>query len=412
MPRVKRSNSFEKRTGRFKHLKAERYHQTTVDEGVYLIYRRGRRKSMWYVRPAGREFRALATADDYQDADGRDVLTYFQAARLAISRSAEAKRSERPTAPRGGRAVEDAADEYLVKLEAGGKKSVDETRRVVEKDILPQLGTVALADLTATRINRWIVGLLKAPRKTRGGNDRELDDSPEGQRKRRATAQRKWNVLRAALNVAADRGWTDRREWAGIKNMRDVDPPEDNFPTLEECRRLVRRTPDEFRPVVEATFLTGAAYSELIAMRVRDYTSTGHVRVFNSKRRPRQIPLTPDGVTLFDELTAGKDSGGLIFTHNDGRPWSKSEQSRPIAEANNKAKLDPPITLTRLRKAYGSLLLNAGVSLEIISKAMGHSDPSVTRRHYSRLLQSTIDQQIRSALPSLRLRRKVARLPR
>ena len=147
-------------------------------------------------------------------------------------------------------------------------------------------------------------------------------------------------------------------------------------------------------------------------MRVRDYTSTGHVRVFNSKRRPRQIPLTSDGVALFDELTAGKDADELIFTHNDGRPWSKSEQSRPIAEANEKAKLDPPITLTRLRKAYGSLLLNAGVSLEIVSKAMGHSDPSVTRRHYSRLLQSTIDQQIRSALPSLRPRRKVARLPR
>ena len=120
--------------------------------------------------------------------------------------------------------------------------------------------------------------------------------------------------------------------------------------------------------------------------------------------------LTPDGVALFDELTAGKDADAPIFTHKDGRPWKKSEQSRPMAEANTKAKLDPSITLTRLRKAYGSLLLNAGVSLEIVSKAMGHSDPRVTRRHYSRLLQSTIDTEIRAALPSLgSRRRKVAR---
>ncbi len=70
MPRIKRDNPFENRTNRFKHLTAGQYHQTTVDEAVYLLYRRGRKKSMWYIRPHGREQRPLALADDYQDADG------------------------------------------------------------------------------------------------------------------------------------------------------------------------------------------------------------------------------------------------------------------------------------------------------------------------------------------------------
>ena len=218
-------------------------------------------------------------------------------------------------------------------------------------------------------------------------------------------------MFRSVLNVGRKRGWVDGRAWADISNLKNIDPPEDEFPTVAECRRLVRRTPKEFRPVVEATFLTGAAYQELCSMCVRDYTpNTGHIRVFNSKRQDRYIPLTDDGIGLFDSVTAGKGADELIFTHRDGRPWQKSEQRRPVLEANEKAKLSPSITLTRLRKTYGSLLLNAGVPLETVAQAMGHADTRITRKHYARLLQGTIDAQIRDALPSIGGRKKVKRI--
>jgi integrase len=194
--------------------------------------------------------------------------------------------------------------------------------------------------------------------------------------------------------------------WKGVKGLRNIDPPEDTFPTLDECRRLARRAPAQFRPLVEATFQTGAAYGELIALQVKDYRAdSGHVVVFDSKPRNRALPLTPDGMALFDELTAGRKGDEYIFTRK-GLPWKKSEQKRPMTEANRLAKISPPITLTKLRKAYGSLLLNAGVSLDVVAKAMGHSDTRITKRHYSRLLQGTIDDQIRAALPSLDQRRK------
>jgi integrase len=368
---------------------------------------------MWYVQPQGLNQSRLGLADDYQDADGRNVLTFAQASRLAVERAVEAKKTDRRVAPRGGHTVGEAVDEYLEKLEAEGKNSIGEIRRVLNKDILPDWRSVAFDDITETRINRWLAKKINEPRRIRGGKALPIDESPEGVRRRRATAQKKWTILRRALNIGRERGWSDGRAWAGIKNLKNIDPPEDEFPTLKECQRLARRAPADFRPIIEATFLCGAAFGELIAMRVRDYTpSSGHVRVFNSKRRPRHIPLTKDGVGLFDELTAGKDADDLIFTHKDRRGWRKSEQGRPMAEANTKAKLEPPITLTRLRKAYGSLLLNAGVDLETVAKAMGHSSSAVTRKHYSRLLQSTVDEQIRKALPSLGIkkRRKVARL--
>jgi integrase len=413
MPRTPRNFQLETRSNRLKLTMGRRYF-TPIDEGVQLGYRRSKNKSVWIARVyAGRKkyrMRSLGLADDYRDADGRSVLTYFQAARLARARSTESP--DVPLTPRGGHAVQEAIDAYLAKLESKGRRSIAETRRVIHRDIAPEWATVRLSSVTARRIHNWRAAILKTPRKTRGGKDRPADESPEGLRKRRSTAQRKWNVLRAVLNVAADEGWADRRVWVGIGNLENIDPPADDFPTLAECKRLAKRTEKEFRPVVEATFLCGTAFGELRSMRVRDYTATGHIRVFNSKRQARDIPLTPEGAAFFDALTAGKKADEIIFTHTDGRPWGKSEQHRPMQEANRKAKIEPPITLTRLRKAYGSLLLNAGVPLLIVSRAMGHHDPKVTEKHYARLLNSTIDDQIRGALPVLGIRHKVSRVNR
>lgn len=413
MARRPRDARIETREARSRLKRAQEPYWREIMPGLGIGYLKGVRGGIWRVRvyqggnPPYRKGR-LGKADDHVEADGVEVLDYGQAVEAAIAWSKRARIE--PTTKSSG-TVKDAADEYVAELRAAGKKSVTEVERVIRRDILPEWASVSHP--TKGRIVRWIGKLVDAPRRTRGGRPLPLDDSPEGKRKRRATAQKKWQVFRAILNVGAARGWFDPREWTGIGNLKDIDPPQDEFPTLAECKRLARRAPAEFRPIVEATFLTGAAYSELTAAKVRDYTpSTGHLRIFNSKRRPRHIPLTPDGIALFDELTAGKDADDYIFTHADGRPWKKSEQNRPMAEANAAAKLDPPITLTRLRKAYGSLLLNAGVPLEVVSRAMGHSSPEVTRRHYARLLQGTIDEQIRKALPSLGIKRgrKVARL--
>lgn len=56
----------------------------------------------------------------------------------------------------GPHTVEDAAREYLAKLAAKGRKAIGETRRVVERDVLPQWGTVQHP--TKARIEKWIAG--------------------------------------------------------------------------------------------------------------------------------------------------------------------------------------------------------------------------------------------------------------
>jgi integrase len=381
-----------------------------IHRGLAVGYYKGARGGSWTIRrTVGKKkfHQRIGLADDYADADGVVVLSYEDTVKRAMRGDDSA-----PATPRGKRTVGDACEAYIADRKAHGAKSAGEIERVLRADILPTWRNVLLTDATRSRINRWIADLVSAPRRMKGGKTLPADNSKEAKRRRRSTAKKKWSNLRAALNFAYDNDMTDVPVWKGVKDPKNVDPAPDIFPTLDECKRLARRAPADFRPIVEATYQTGAAYGELIAMKVKDYRAdSGHVNVFDSKRRNRSIPLTAGGVALFDEITAGRGGDEPMFVRADGRAWKKSEQQRPMAEANALAKISPAITLTKLRKTYGSLLLNSGVSLDVVSTAMGHSDTRITRKHYARFLQGTIDEAIRKALPSLGRRpRKVSRL--
>ena len=407
--RSKQSNRFSNRTQRFKHLTAEKQYWTPIDEGIALGYRRGKLKSMWYMRHyrghGKYASRALALVDDYQDADGERVLSFFQAQDAAKRLVRDAAECERPLPVRGGVTVSEAVERYLAHYVATSDKSTAEYRRVFERDVLPPLGGLALSKLTRARLVKWRDALINAKPRNRSRQpfDPELPPA-ELKRRRKATAQRKWTMLRAALNFAFTEGLTPTDEaWRSIRPLADIAaPPPSRVLTPAECRRVTAALPGDFRPLAQATFLTGAAYKELRDTRVDDYMpESGHLRVVNTKRRPRLVPLTDEGQRLFDALTAGRAGSEPIFLTAAGKPWRKGQQARRMRQASHDAGIDPPVTLTDLRDAYGSLLLNAGVKLEVVSKAMGHASIATTSKHYAHLLQETVDREIRGALPDL-----------
>ena len=419
MPRSQRNASFEKRSARFRTLAEGKEHWTPCDEGVHLGYRRGKTKSTWYLRRylgAGRyEQRPIGLADDYQEADGDDVLTYYQAQTRAKARASTALKEGRPLPRRRRYTVADAVEAYLEHYRATSDKQTAELERVLNRDVIPKLGNRPVDDLTRRELILWRDGLIRAAPRSRNGNTLE-QALPEAEQKRRrkATAQRKWTCLRAALNKAfVDGEAASDVAWRTIEPLRGLDtPPPTRILTAKECRQVTNALPDDFRPLGQATYLTGAAFKELREAVVDDYMAeTGHLRVFNTKRRPRLVPLTDEGRQLFDALTAGKPGTELIFTDAGGAPWGKSTQSRRMREASKAAKIAPPITLTELRTAYGSMLLNAGVSIDRVAKAMGHRSIDTTRKHYAHLLQGEFDKAIRDALPKLGIEAtKVARL--
>lgn len=419
MPRGQRNNAFGKRTNRFKQLESDRNHWTPVDEGIALGYRRGKTKSVWYVRRyvgAGRyEQSPIGLADDYRDADGLDVLSFYQAQDRAKARVRVADEADRPLPSRRGYTVDDALDAYLEHYRAESGKQTVEVERVIDKDIRPALGARPVHELTRQQLISWRSGLIRQAPRNRAGKPLELDLSAnEAKRRRKATAQRKWSLLRAALNRAFHAGEVaSDAVWRSIEPLKGIDaPPPARILTIKECRKLTNQVDAEFRPLVQATYLTGAAFKELRETVVADYMpESGHLRVFNTKRRARLVPLTDEGRRLFDALTAGRAADDWIFTSQAGAPWQKNAQARRMKAASTAAKMSPPVTLTDLRDAYGSLLLNKGVPLEVVSKAMGHASIDTTKKHYAHLLQATVDKAIRDALPSLGLtKQKIRRL--
>src|SRR5207342_3858466 len=109
----------------------------------------------------------------------------------------------------------------------------------------------------------------------------------------------------------------------------------------------------------------------------------------------------PEGVALFDRLTAGQPPAALVFVRADGRAWASSDVRRPMAAAAEAAQL-VDVTFKTTRATYGKLLLQATRDIEMVAKALGHSDSRITRKHYAQYLPSELARAV-AQLPSLGL---------
>src|SRR5262249_26292585 len=159
-----------------------------------------------------------------------------------------------------------------------------------------------------------------------------------------------------------------------------------------ECRRLVKSTAAEFRPLVQAALLTGCRYGEITALRIGDFDhDAGTVTVRASKAgKPRHVVLTEDGVAFFDSRVVERAGDGRVSVGADGRQWGKSHQHRPLRQACAAANISPAASFHILRHTYGSQLVMAGVPLQVIAANLGHADTRMTERHYAHLAPSYV----------------------
>src|SRR5271165_1239264 len=82
MARARRSSGLESRDARRKLKKINEPYWVTIDGAVALGYRKGEKAGTWHVRlriKGAYRRDALGIADDFRDADGRQVLDYWQA---------------------------------------------------------------------------------------------------------------------------------------------------------------------------------------------------------------------------------------------------------------------------------------------------------------------------------------------
>jgi integrase len=423
MPRKVRDSNLETRTARARLRTRHKPYFRLIEPGLHLGYRKlisG--PGTWLVRRYNGDGKyalenlrttdgALVIADDYSDADGHAILTFGQAQERAKAR--------RPVAdkPAGPYTVAAAMDAYFDYLESEGRSAaaVADARGRDRVFIRPKLGELELADLTADKLRHWRDGLAKAaPRlRTRPGDKqkhRDIDDSDEGRRARRASTNRTWTTLRAALNHAFHTDKVDSdKAWRKVKPFKGVDKARVRYLSVAEAKRLINASDPEFRPIVQAALLTGGRYGQIAQLIVNEFNAdAGTLRMRTRKgdgtEKIYHIHLTDEGVQFFERACAGRTGTDRIFTKSDGSKWGASHQIRRMEKASARAKIDPPVNFHVTRHTFASHAVMNGVPLLVVAKSLGHADTRMVEKHYGHLAPSYVADAIRAGAPKFGIR--------
>jgi integrase len=395
MARTIRDAALTTRAQRARLKVGKKPHWSTLIAGaLHLGYRRRHKDAAghWLVRSylGGERYTitALGTTDDFGAG-----MSHAEAQRAALTHKG------RPQQRPGGATVADAIERHVRWLRSDRPRAADEFEATAERHILPVLGAVPLAQLTTDQLVAWRDRLAASPAYSA---DHERPTTDDRQRARRASTNRIWTVLRAALNSAFEHGLVDANTaWKRVKPLRNTVQARQRFLTQQEAVRLINAADQAsgFRDLVHAALLTGCRYSELGRLQVQDFKH-GKLHVTKSKSgRERWVTLTEEGAAFFARLVAGRAGDEPLLRHRGDGTWDKDHQQLPMAAAVKAARLKPRITFHGLRHSYASLSVMAGMPLMVLARNLGHVDTVMVQRHYGHLESSYVDAEIKKAAP-------------
>jgi integrase len=409
MARTVRDAKLETRQARLKLPPQKEPYWKGLDQGLHVGYYKGATGSKWlarFRRASGAYAKAtLGVTDDIGDADGVAFLSFSQAQEKARTWCGQQAKVEAGLETSKPTTVQEAAEEYLEWFKAN-RKTYQLTKQSVELHVLPSLGSTEISKLTTRKLQQWLDAIATSqPRAKRAAEqDANFRNSPLVPEKRKATANRQLNILKAILNYAFHHGYVESDQaWRRLKPYRGVENAKIRYITEADCKRLINACAPDFRPLVQAALYTGCRYGELTAMRVADYnTDSKSVFIAESKSgKPRHIALNDEGASFFANATLGNQGDDRLFTRADGGTWQKSHQSRRMVDASAHAKIKPHVGFHILRHTYASQLAMKGVPLQVIATQLGHSDTRTCEKHYAHLSPSYVADTIRAHLPDL-----------
>jgi integrase len=408
MPRQVKDAKLQTRTARAKLKRQSKPRFREIDPGLHLGYRKGKTGGKWLVRiylgDGVYRNQTFATADDNADADGVFVLTYGEAQAKARAIAQEVLAAEEGLHI-GPYSVKAALDDYLKELEREGRDQRETRRRIgVLSDAL---GSIKLSKLKKKDIQDWLDAFASSPPKLRNSKPRPVDmNDPEVIRRRRDTANRHLNDLKAALNLAYNEGRAaNDRAWRSVKPFRAVSAARVRYLSTNEVTRLLNAAPGDLRLLLQGALLTGARLTDLCMMRAGDFMpDASAVTVGNRKAQyagKGAFPcyLSDEGMRFFQSLTAGREPGERMFLRADGEGFTSHDVYRPMKATNTAARLNPSATFHTLRHTYASHAVMAGVPLMVVAQNLGHSDTRMVEKHYGHLSPSFARDAIAKGLP-------------
>jgi integrase len=403
MARRIRESILDSRDARLKLKIRGKPYWRSIGSGLHVGYRKGKDARRWvariYVGDGHYVVERIGSADDFADADGADVLTFWQAQERA--RQLATKRTTRAGQRMGPYTVAKAIEDYLEHIAV--KPSHYDVKRRLAAYVPAKLASMELAKLTKADVAAWHRAIAQEPPRVRtklGERQRHRDvdmRDPEIIRRRQDSANRILGMLVAALNLAVNEENAPEGSWRYVQPFKDVARSRMRYLTVAECKRLLNACDPHFRDLVHALLLTGCRYQEVARLRAEDFNpDAGTLHIKQSKTgKARHVNLNDEGQEFFAQLTAGRGASEIIL----GRIWGKSIQAKPMAAACQRAKINPAIGLHQLRHTFASLAVMNGTPLMVIANALGHTSTRMVEKHYGHLSQSYLAEAIRKGAP-------------
>jgi integrase len=358
-----------------------------IAPGIRLGYRRNEGPGTWSVRVTGPDIdwvKKIALADDHEPADGRAVLTYWQAIdaarRLARRQPGEPIDETRPL----------TVAEALSLYERDLILRIHLTSAILSKPVLM---------LGATELTKWRDSLLAkglAP----------------------STVNRTKTGLRAALELAAkhDPRIANQRAWkVGLAALPDAHRSRNVILDDSTVRRVVAAAYDHDRALglmTEVAAVTGARLSQLSRLEVGDLQAdraeprvlmpcSGKGRVRNKRHERRPVPITPALAAVLKQEAAGRAGDAPLLLRSNGERWGhgRSRHHRNDFRAVVKAAgLDPDeVTLSALRHSSIVRQLLGSVPIRIAA-TLHDTSVKMIESTYSRYIGEHTDALARKAL--------------
>lgn len=400
MARKVRHSARESRSARLKlQIRRRPYAGPSLARGVALMYRRNKTNGTWVLKASDGHgaywTKVIGIADDFEDADGKAVLTFFQAQDAAkkLARGDDGT----DAAPSS---VDGALTAYRRDLVARSANpyNADWPRLHLTSVLLSK--PVAL--LTPQELNKWRDGLLDkiAP----------------------ATVNRLCGCLSAALELAA------QHDPERIKNKQAWDVGLAGLPDAQEARNVVL-TDDKVREFVGVAYelehqlglladtlaVTGARPSQAVRLRVEDLhdhpvrpklmmskSAKGGGRNRAQKKAERySVPITPALASKLKEAAQGRADDAPLLLQSDGTPWGNNPGAayhRHVDRIVKTIGLDPAmVTMYCLRHSSIVRMLLRNVPVRLVA-SLHNTSVGMIEKHYSRYITEYADEHARAAL--------------
>jgi integrase len=185
-----------------------------------------------------------------------------------------------------------------------------------------------------------------------------------------ATINRSLGALKKALSLAWERGLTPENYGLRFKRM-----PENNMRdmtlSLAQVRHLAECASEQVCAAIWIALFTGCRRGEILAIQPDDVGQDAiAIRAGNTKTlKARTVPIVPPLRQYLEFIPLAINFEGLK---------SGFRRAREAAEM-------PWITFHDLRRSCGTLMIEAGVDLYVVSKVLGHSSVTVTQSRYGHM---------------------------